>query len=381
MAGKKKNNNHNKSGGGKQSKKAEREMRTFHRRKRDRIKYGCEKWNADFKKLSDQLVLLGLTIKDVAGDGNCLFRAIGDQMENNPNKHHEYRATIVTFMEKNRDMFEPFLDAEDDGTFEEYILSMRTDGAWGGNLEIQAASLSLHINIIIYQLDQPRWEVVNFADAKTRTIQLSYLDGDHYASVRPIAGVAVPPPQATTIPTHIATNTPKKVDDYVQPPNDFEKLVMDNSGNHDLTFVRQTLEEHEWDADATIAYLLQLAATTTTDTNSVTGADLEGDQQVPTDDLSEGRVHKHLKSIWSFFENYLLFVYLLVFSTFSKISEHIHNHHIPHHPHLHHRGQGGQGGGKGGKGGKKKNRGRNNVAENPAPAQVAPIVEMSALSI
>jgi hypothetical protein len=45
-------------------------------------------------------------------------------MENNPNKHHEYRATIITFIEKNRDRFEPFLDAADDGTFEEYILSM-----------------------------------------------------------------------------------------------------------------------------------------------------------------------------------------------------------------------------------------------------------------
>jgi OTU domain-containing protein 3 len=95
-------------------------------------------------------------------------------MENNPNKYQEFRQTIVTFMEKNRDMFEPFLD-EDDGTFEEYIASMRENGTWGGNLEIQAASLSLRINVIIYQLDQPRWEVVNFADAKTKTIQLSYV--------------------------------------------------------------------------------------------------------------------------------------------------------------------------------------------------------------
>lgn len=57
---------------------------------------------------------------------NC--RAIGDQLENNPNKHFEYRASIVNYMEKNRDMFEPFLDAEDDGTFEEYIRSMRDNG-------------------------------------------------------------------------------------------------------------------------------------------------------------------------------------------------------------------------------------------------------------
>lgn len=51
---------------------------------------------------------------------------------------------------------------------------MKRNGSWGGNIEIQAASLLYNVNVIIHQLDQPRWEIVNFEDAKTKTIHLSY---------------------------------------------------------------------------------------------------------------------------------------------------------------------------------------------------------------
>lgn len=62
--------------------------------------------------------------------------------------------------------------------------------------EIQAASVLLGVNITIHQLDSPRWDVVNFAGA--RSIHLSYHDvlflklspflrqGQHYSSVRPL---------------------------------------------------------------------------------------------------------------------------------------------------------------------------------------------------
>jgi len=34
----------------------------------------------------------------------------------------------------------PFLDEEEDGTFEDYIKTMRKSGEWGGHLELQALS-------------------------------------------------------------------------------------------------------------------------------------------------------------------------------------------------------------------------------------------------
>jgi hypothetical protein len=39
---------------------------------------------------------------------------------------------------------------------------MYRNGTWGGNIEIQAASMLYQLNITVHQLNQPRWEIVNF---------------------------------------------------------------------------------------------------------------------------------------------------------------------------------------------------------------------------
>eukprot|EP01112_Ceratiomyxa_fruticulosa_P004917 TRINITY_DN15480_c0_g1_i1.p1 TRINITY_DN15480_c0_g1~~TRINITY_DN15480_c0_g1_i1.p1 ORF type:complete len:189 (+),score=36.68 TRINITY_DN15480_c0_g1_i1:233-799(+) len=145
-------------------------------------KHGDAEWVHDFKKFQLQLQPFGLTIKDVAGDGNCLFRAIADQLEEDPKQHEKYRKGIVSFIASNREMFEPFI--EDDEPFADYIKRMGEDGEWGGNIELQATSLLYRINIIIHQLDAPRYEVVNFYERDIPSIQLSYHGGEHYASVK-----------------------------------------------------------------------------------------------------------------------------------------------------------------------------------------------------
>lgn len=58
----------------------DRQMKQNLRKQRNAKKYGDAEWKQDFNALTEQLRPLGLTIKDVAGDGNCLFRAIADQI-------------------------------------------------------------------------------------------------------------------------------------------------------------------------------------------------------------------------------------------------------------------------------------------------------------
>ena len=59
------------------------------------------------------------------------------------------------------------------------------DAVWGGDKEIQAASMCFERNIFIFQQGQPCWRVVNFMPAETYPgIFLSYHDGDHYNSIR-----------------------------------------------------------------------------------------------------------------------------------------------------------------------------------------------------
>jgi len=84
-------------------------------------------------------------------------------------------------MKANREAFEPFV--EDDEPFDHYVESMGEDGTWAGNLELQAASIELQVNICVYQAGKKPWIIKNFPDDKPM-LHLSYHDGMHYNSVR-----------------------------------------------------------------------------------------------------------------------------------------------------------------------------------------------------
>ena len=48
------------------------------------------------------------------------------------------REEACKFMQAHEEFFRPFLDEDEDGTFQNYIKSMRKNGQWGGHLELQA---------------------------------------------------------------------------------------------------------------------------------------------------------------------------------------------------------------------------------------------------
>lgn len=89
---------------------------------------------------------------------------------------------MARFIENNREKFEPFV--EDEVPFDEYCRSIREDGTWAGNMELQAASLVMRINICIHRHTAPRWYIQNFDMHATQMIHLSYHDGEHYNSLR-----------------------------------------------------------------------------------------------------------------------------------------------------------------------------------------------------
>ena len=49
---------------------------------------------------------------------NCLFRALGDQLEGNMRNHLRHREVTVAYMREHRSQFEPFL--EDSVSYEHY---------------------------------------------------------------------------------------------------------------------------------------------------------------------------------------------------------------------------------------------------------------------
>ncbi|CAE7529665.1 Otud3, partial [Symbiodinium sp. CCMP2456] len=70
-----------------------------------------EGWARELKKDQDLLKSCGLWVKEVEGDGACLFRAFADQLvTDEPDAYAQMRERCVDFMEAHREDFEPFID-------------------------------------------------------------------------------------------------------------------------------------------------------------------------------------------------------------------------------------------------------------------------------
>ena len=148
--------------------------------RKNKKKHKIKKNNID-EKFKEELKNLGYFIREICGDGNCLFRAVSEQAENNENNFKYYREKCIEYMKKNSDIFIPFI--EDDEPFEKYIKRMSDDGVWGGNLEIYAMSMAFKFNFYIYIHERPIYIIDNWNKPK-KNIILTYHDGEHYNSLR-----------------------------------------------------------------------------------------------------------------------------------------------------------------------------------------------------
>jgi OTU domain-containing protein 3 len=144
-------------------------------------------------QLDAELANLGLRVQEVAADGSCFFRSLADQLEGRSGDHRQLRTTIIKHIETKRELYEPFI--EDDEKFDDYIDRMAEEGTWAGNLELQAASIVLNVNLKVYQAGQPPWIVANFPQTEVRMLHISYHDGMHYNSVRLLDDVGTGPPE------------------------------------------------------------------------------------------------------------------------------------------------------------------------------------------
>ena len=165
-------NNHNKNN----SKKSRKERNAYKKKNKKNRKIDEE--DEKFKK---HLETLGYFIREVGGDGNCLFRSVSEQIEGNENNYNEYREKCINYMKENKDDFAPFI--EDDEPLDKYIEKMSQNGEWGGNLEIYALSKALEANFYIYIHEHPMYVVKNFEKPK-KNVMLTYHDGKHYNSLR-----------------------------------------------------------------------------------------------------------------------------------------------------------------------------------------------------
>lgn len=142
----------------------------------------------DISSFNNTLRKQSLTIRDVAHDGNCFFRAVSDQLFGSEETHFELRNQACDYLSQNQKRYESFI--EDHSSFDDYVTNMRKNGIWADNLEIQAISETLGVNIRIHRSQESPYDIINHHHPGAPYLHLSYHFNEHYASVRPLHATA-----------------------------------------------------------------------------------------------------------------------------------------------------------------------------------------------
>jgi OTU domain-containing protein 3 len=103
------------------SKKNDRMSKAEFKKNRARAARNYE--SAEERRFSQALQDINFRINIVEGDGNCLFRAISDQLFGDTERHMEVRQQVMNYIVANEEHFKLFI--EDDESFEDYVSRMR----------------------------------------------------------------------------------------------------------------------------------------------------------------------------------------------------------------------------------------------------------------
>ncbi|KAK9062407.1 hypothetical protein SSX86_019593 [Deinandra increscens subsp. villosa] len=124
--------------------------------------------------------LHGFEIKNMNEDGNCLFRAVADQVYGDSEAHGLARQMCIDYMERERDHFSQFITEG----FTSYCKRKRRDKVYGNNVEIQALSEMYNRPIHIYSYSSEPINIFHGSyNTDTPPIRLSYHHGNHYNSL------------------------------------------------------------------------------------------------------------------------------------------------------------------------------------------------------
>lgn len=92
---------------------------------------------------------MGLYPAPTIGDGNCLFRALSDQLHGSPSRHYELRQQICDHIAKHKTRYEPFV--EDERGLDGHLGAMRELATYGGHMELSAFAHMTKRNVKVVQ--------------------------------------------------------------------------------------------------------------------------------------------------------------------------------------------------------------------------------------
>jgi OTU domain-containing protein 6 len=182
-------------------------------------------------KLLEETALLsklsseGLAMKDIPSDGNCLYRAIEDQIKNQLPvdvksrvaeilkkdvedgskdgskdgiedtawSYGALRRLCAAHLLQNQEAYIHFVEVEDEEGYRAYCDEVERTAAWGGHVELQALSHALGLHVRVHSADGPCVEV---GPEHADTVNVCYLKhscalGEHYNSCATAATTTV----------------------------------------------------------------------------------------------------------------------------------------------------------------------------------------------
>ena len=138
-------------------------------------------------RLRERLARQGLEPVDVAGDGNCFFRAVSHQLFSTDEHHHQVRTGAINYMIQNPEIF---IESIAEDSFLTYITAMSRSGTWCDNAVIQAVANANNCQIFITE------SATNFQEQTVITpqssgcvpsqIHIGHLEEIHYVSTKKI---------------------------------------------------------------------------------------------------------------------------------------------------------------------------------------------------
>ena len=67
--------------------------------------HNIEAYRKHFKEFDANLNEKGLQLVEIYGDGNCLFRAVAEQLDGDQEKHRKYRRLAVKELSRNKHFY------------------------------------------------------------------------------------------------------------------------------------------------------------------------------------------------------------------------------------------------------------------------------------
>ncbi|KAH8987264.1 hypothetical protein EDB92DRAFT_1948619 [Lactarius akahatsu] len=195
--------------------------------------------DANTQQLTEQLGHLGLYAADTTGDGNCLFRALSDQLYGTESRHVQLRKDICDWIQSHSVRYAPFVD--DERGLDVHLSLMRQPATYGGHLELSAFAHMKKCNWaagwdgVAAAKDTPtsstsslvttlveREPIMNDRSRRaarreskraerdkareTPTVYVAYHDWEHFSSIRNLRGPHSGPPDVCELPADASSH-------------------------------------------------------------------------------------------------------------------------------------------------------------------------------